>query len=266
MKKVGIFFIIFIILGVVVFFSGWVQLNVPIGSYGVMRSKTHGIDPRIIQDGEFRWVWYKLIPTNVSLEIFNIQIINRQVRIQSSLPSGAEYANFAGFTADFSYDISANISFNIRPDSLISLLSSRNITDQESLNLYERQVASNIETFATQRFSVYVADEQRVQEMLNSASIVQLERDIASSFPLIENVSCIINASRFPDFVLFNKFRLFYNEYLVEIQRYVRDESRLRPEARIASFVRLDELAKYGELLTQYPILIDFLDIESRSR
>jgi len=47
MKKFLAGLIVLVVLGGVVFFFGWVQLAVPPGSYGVLRSKTHGVDPQV---------------------------------------------------------------------------------------------------------------------------------------------------------------------------------------------------------------------------
>ena len=71
MKKFLITFFILLILAGVFFFLVWVQFSVPVGSYGVIASKTHGVDPQLVKSGEFRWVWYKLIPTNVKIAVFS---------------------------------------------------------------------------------------------------------------------------------------------------------------------------------------------------
>ncbi|MDR2178508.1 MAG: hypothetical protein LBP20_10790, partial [Treponema sp.] len=102
MKKFFCFLLIIIAAGTV-FFLGWAQLTVPPGSYGVMRSKTHGVDPRLIREGEFRWVWYKLIPTNVGITIFTPRHVERSICLAGTLPLGDAYGSMVGLDTDFSY-------------------------------------------------------------------------------------------------------------------------------------------------------------------
>lgn len=264
-KAPGIIFLLILLLGGAAFFFGWVQLSVPIGSYGVMRSKTHGLDPQIIQAGDFRWVWYKLIPTNVSIEVFTIDNnISRTFRVQGILPSGADYAAFAGFETDFSFELNGVFSFNIRPQSLISLLEDRRILDQRDLVEFERQLVNDMQSFILQRLHLHMNNADMVKEMVLSGRLAPLEQEVAEEFPFIENFSCRINSSRFPDFELYYQFRAMYNDYVARIRDFMRSNAMFMPEARVRSFMRLDELARYGELLSRFPILLDFLTLESQ--
>jgi hypothetical protein len=262
MKKFMATLIMLIILGGAAFFFGWAQLPVPPGSYGVMRSKTHGLDPHIIQEGEFRWVWYKLIPKNVDIQIFTLHTISRSFKTREALPSGSEYASFAGFSVDFSYDLSATLSFTSKPSALLSLMEEKHITDQKDLEVFEGVLAREVEAFALQRLRIYMEDEEKVGEMLKSGSMLQLNSDIEGAFPNIENLSCVMHTANFPDVTLYRQFRSFYESYVERQKEYIRTDKSLQPESRVASAVRLDELAKYGELLTKYPILIQYLAIE----
>ncbi|MDR2486133.1 MAG: hypothetical protein LBD55_12175 [Treponema sp.] len=266
MKKIGVLGGILIILGGAAFFFGWVQLAVPPGAYGVMRSKTHGLDPHIIREGNIRWVWYKLIPGNVDIQVFTLRRITRSFKIRDALPSGSEYASFAGFAIDFSYETDAALSFAVKPDSLISLMDEQNITDQQGLEAFETELADQIEAFALQRLRLYMGDEQKIEEILHSGSSARLERDLAEAFPGIETLSCFIHTADFPDFTLYHQFRSLYEDYIARIRNYIQTEKLVQPEIQVASYIRLDELAKYGELLTKYPILLQYLALEKDAR
>ena len=102
MKKFLVTLLILLILAGTVFFLGWSQMSVPVGYYGVINSKTHGVNPELVRSGEFRWIWYKLIPTNVNIAVFRLDPVNFTMNFSSSLPSGDTYASFAGIEADFS--------------------------------------------------------------------------------------------------------------------------------------------------------------------
>jgi hypothetical protein len=255
--------LILVILGGAAFFFGWAQLMVPADAYGVMMSKTHGLDPTLIRAGEFRWVWYKLIPSNVEIQVFRLKNMLRSVRTDGTLPSGAEYAVLAGSTADFSYQIEATLSFSIRPESLVNLVSSKHITGQDALDAFEETLADEIQAFALQRLRVYLDDELKMEELLASGSIVQLNSDIQKAFPHIESLSLVIHTPRFPDIKLYQEFRSLHQEYIARQKNYLHTEAGAQAETRISSYIRFDELSKIGELLSTYPILLQYLQLEA---
>jgi hypothetical protein len=263
MKKILGIFIFMIILAGAAFLGGWVQLRVPPGLYGVMRSKTHGVDSRLVREGEFRWVWYKLIPTNMTIESFSLDGVSRSLKTEGVLPSGDTYISLAGLEGDFSYGIAASFSFNIKPDSLISLVTGRNIRDQSDLDAFEETLADTIEAFIIRRLRVYAEEEKNAGEILSSASAEPLEGDVLAAFPNIEHFSCMIQMVHFPDFVLYYAVRSLYEDYLARQREYLRADITRSAEIRLSSQFRFDELAKYGELLTKYPILLQYLNIEN---
>ncbi|MDR0722402.1 MAG: hypothetical protein LBF75_06355 [Treponema sp.] len=266
MRKFAVLCIILSIIGGTAFFFGWVQLMVPLGAYGVLRSKTHGVDPEIIRSGAFRWVWYTLIPTNAEIQVFTLDQVSRSLSIHENLPSGKEYASFAGFTLDFAYKLRISFSFTIKPDSLVTLIDTRHILDQAGLDAFETDLSTQIETFTLQRLRIYTTDMAKLEEMLSSGSIAALEADIQRVFPDIENLICSIKTRDFPDISLYQQFRMLYTGYLAKQQEYIQSEQALQPETRMLSHIRFDDLTRYGELLTKYPILLQFLELEQRNQ
>ncbi|MDR1100516.1 MAG: hypothetical protein LBL28_08560 [Treponema sp.] len=263
MKKFFAGLIIIIILGGLAFFFGWAQLVVPPGTYGVMRSKTHGIDPALIREGEFRWVWYKLIPTNVQITAYRLNQVNHTVSFKSSLPSGSTYTAFAGLTADFSYDISANFAFSIKPGFLVSLVSDHNIGSQEDFKTLENTLAGEIEAFIVRRLGTTGENTRELEEILTTGSSPALENAIKEQFPVVENVSCLVKTAVFPDFALYRRVQELYETYLSQQQEYMNGGLKEKAEQRIDSRLRFDELERYGELLTKYPILLQYLALEN---
>jgi hypothetical protein len=262
MKKFLTTLIILIILGGLAFFFGWAQIAVPPGAYGILRSKTHGIDPRLIREGEFRWVWYKLIPTNAEIQVYRLDQVEHAFTVKNSLPSGAAYAAFAGLTADFSYDISAEISFSIRPDSLVSLLTDHNIGAPEDLDRLEQSLAGDIEAFILQNFGVPGEKTGDLEEILRTGSSPVLEQSVAARFPQIENIRCRIKTAVFPDFALYRQIQGLFEVYLAQQREYLGGSLREQAANRIDSRLHFDELERYGELLTKYPVLIRYLALE----
>ena len=264
MKKFLFVLFILIVLGGAGFFLGWTHLTVPPGSYGVMRSKTHGLDTSVIRDGEFRWIWYKLLPTNVKIAVYTINPVTRSISSSGSLSSGQVYAALAGLNADFSWQISGQIVFSLKPDSLPGFTASENISDQAGLNNAEARLGDKIESFVLQRLKAYAdgADESKMEALTITGSLPELNNDIQNAFPEIENVSCTIQVVRYPDYALYQSVKALYQEYLKRQNAVLNPDITREATNRIDLRIRLDELTQYGELLTKYPVLLQYLALE----
>jgi hypothetical protein len=257
MKKFFLTILILAILGGAAFFFGWAQFAVPPGAYGVLRSKTHGLDPQLIRSGEFRWVWYRLIPSNVSTSVFRIGQVNHDLNASGILPSGNTYAAFAGNQADFSWQIGASLSFFIRPDALVSLVSENDIGNQEELSAYERNLAEKIGAFVL-RYINAGENAAGLEELMAGNSEV-LGQNLAEQFPMIENFSCLIKDAVFPDFVLYGQVRSLYEDFIAKQREYAAAAIDSKAGTRIDAQLRFSDLERYGELLSKYPVLLDFL-------
>jgi hypothetical protein len=258
MKKIIVALFIILILGGTAFFFGWVQFRVPPGSYGVMRSKTHGLDMAIIREGEFRWVWYAIIPTNVKITTFVPKPVEQAIQVSGSLPSGDVYASFAGLDTNFPYEYSGVLSFMVKADHLPVLMAEQGVANQEDLEAFEGRLAGEIVSYSAQRLGEYAGEGGDLAEM----SMDTLREDILREYPYIEKLSCSINTARRPDTVLYNSLRKIYGDYLAEWEKSPEPGNSLSAARYMDVRLRLDELAKYGELLTKYPILLQYLALE----
>jgi hypothetical protein len=232
------------------------------GAYGVMRSKIYGVDPEVIRDGEIRWVWYKLIPTNVDIKTYTLNQVSRSVRSSGRLPSGDIYASIAGIDADFSWEISGDFSFSVKASSLPSLVERENLSGQEDLDALEERYAGRLEAFIIDRIRILAADEAKTEALLLSASYPELESAVAGTFPDIEKFNCRIQTVRYPDYALYQSARGLYNDYIARQEATLGADLTRNAESRIAGRLKLDELAQYGELLTKYPVLLRYLAME----
>ncbi|MDR2176646.1 MAG: hypothetical protein LBP20_01225 [Treponema sp.] len=264
MRKFFIVVFILLALGGTVFFLGWVQLEVPPGSYGVLRSKTHGIDGALIREGDFRWVWFKLIPTNTHIQIYQPVWMERRINHRGVLPSADVYADFAAVDVDFGYEFDAVLSFHLDEDSLISFIREWDIQNQEELEARTASLAADIEAFVLRRLENLGDDGEELQRVLETGSSAALEEEVLSNFPQIRDFSCRIPVIRFPDLRLYEQLRQLYADYLTRQRDYMLAATDGRAERQITSRFRLDELAGYGELLTRYPVLLEYLKLETK--
>ncbi|MDR1411393.1 MAG: hypothetical protein LBI91_04230 [Spirochaetaceae bacterium] len=252
--------IVLLALGGAVFFLGWIHLSVPPGSYGVMRTKTHGVYPDIIQDGRFRWVWYKLIPTNASITVYSPGRVERSFNVNGVLPSADVYRGFASLDADFSYNLGGSFAFRISPESLPALTESRGLAGQDDLKKLEASLAAEISTFINRRFDEYRKEPETI---LNAGFPQRLSQEISAAFPDIIVLDVTVNTAKLPDFALYDSLRLLYQDYLANQRQLLTEDIREAATRNVNTQLKLDELAKYGELLTKYPILLQYLGIEN---
>jgi hypothetical protein len=227
----------------------------------VLRSKTHGIDPEVIREGEFRWVWQKLIPMNAVTLTFIPNRVNLPVSVSGTLPLAATYAGATGIAADFSYNLEADLSFSIKPESLPSLVAKRGITDQAALEDYENSLAREIDFFARERLEALAVQEEPFSgppyESLRTLS-ARLEGEIGRVFTDVENLSYNIRQAKTPDFALYATARSLYDDYLKLQKELLGGEISRRTEQGFNDQLRFAELEKYGELLTKYPVLLQY--------
>ena len=262
MKKFFLIFLALVAIGAAGFLLGWAQLNVPHGSYGVVRSKTHGIDPQIIKEGEFRWIWYKLIPTNVKIQVFTPKPMVFTLKNNGSLPSGAVYSAIAGIQADFSWEISTEISFSVRPEALPSLCKNENINSQDDLNILEQEYARRMEAVMLRYLDIHGNDEKIMEEIMYTGSLAEASRELERTFTELENINCVFRALRIPDYELYKSVRQIYNEYLAFQKDFLENDSSRNSVSVISTRLKFDELEKYGEILTRYPVLLQLLAID----
>ena len=255
MKKFLVTLLILVILAGLGLFFGWAQQGVPPDAYGLIRSKSHGLDTRLVKPGEFRWVWYKLIPTNATTVVFRLNPVSHEFAARDTLPSGRIYAAFAGMDADFAWGLRAAFSFNLRPQALVSLVTDRNIGSQEELARYEQDVAADIEVFILRRIAA-------LEGLLEDGESPELEKEVLAQFPAIKNFSLRIMSAQFPDFEQYRQARGLYEAYIALQRDLMSGELREKAKNRIDSYQRFDELEQYGALLTKYPILLDYLALE----
>ena len=263
MKKfIGILLVIVILgLGAGGFFLGWVQWRIPPGSYGVVRSKFFGVEDQLVQEGQFRWLWYKLIPTNVEITVFTPSLVVRQIHASGMLPSGDVYGSFADLNLDFSYEISGVYSFMIKSSALLSLIKNQGINSQEALVGYEKTVADAIDAFIMQQFRN--SSMGNLETIFASGTMESIDDAILAAFEDIENFSSTLRIIQNPDLELYQSVREHYSSYVARQYAILEEELQGSIKQDLDFKFRLEELANYGELLTKYPILLEYLALEN---
>ena len=265
MKKFFITLLVLVIIAGAALFFGWAQLGIPPDACGVIRSKTHGLYPHLVQTGEFQWIWYKLIPTNTETTVLRLNPVSHNFTEENTLPSGKVYSTFAGIESDFSWKINAAISFSISPDAIIPLFSANTVNSQEDLTRYENDIAEQIQGFIV-RCIEQEDNFQQVETLLKDGENPWFETEILNQFPLLHNFSLKVKSAKFPDFALYKQAKSLFDNYMALQKEYAAGDIREKARNRIDSMLRFDELELYGSLLTKYPILLEYLALENSKK
>ena len=173
MKKFFITLLFLIIAGGVVFYFGWIQIQIPAEGYGVFFSKTNGYEDDVIQPGEFVWRWQRLIPTNVTIHVFQPEVKEHTVTVKGELPSGPLYAEFLRGEPDFSWQSEIYTRFTINPESLPSLVKNESIT-AENLSGYYNSVYNKTESYVYPRLLDYLGGTEASGALLTD--LTELEK------------------------------------------------------------------------------------------
>jgi len=261
MKKFFRTLLVLVIIGGIALFFGWAQLGVPPDGYGIIRSKTHGLYPRLVQPGEFLWIWYKLIPTNTETTVLRLNPVNRAFSAENTLPSGGVYSTFAGIKGDFSWKITGSMSFSVSPDAVISLFKEKTISSQEELNRYEQDIAGQIEGLIL-RFIEQEEHSAELEILVKDGENPWYEREIMRQIPSLNNLSLKVKSAKVPDFALYRQAKALFDNYMAAQKEYATGDMRERAKNRMDAMFRFDELELYGALLTEYPILLDYMALE----
>ena len=262
MKKFLIILVILIIAGTAVFFAGWTQFAVPVGSYGVMQSKSHGLKAETIMPGSLDWVLYKLIPSNVTISVFTLAPRSVSFSMDGVLPLSNVYTGFTGLKADFEYTIDASLQYKLNPNSLPEFVSKHTISNQDELDASLGTLDESIKLFAVSRMGDFAGGEYVIKTLESVEGEKTWLDMLRAEFPFFEWERALFYLKKEPDFELYAEAKSLYVQYLDRQRETLRDETALQAGGRVVSQFRLDELEKYGELLTRYPVLLDFLKLK----
>lgn len=256
MKKFSVFLIILVLLGGAGFFAGWVELALPLGSVGVLRSKSHGVAPAVVKPGGVHWVWYRLIPTNTELLSFKPEPVSGSLQLSGVLPQADAYKRFAGNGANFAWQVTLDYSFTIDEAALPALVSEKGVEDDEGLARYAADIASHIER-AARRVPV-------TEEFFANPSLPEFLDEVREAFPQIAALDVSWTAVSAPDFALYRTGEALYNVFIDRQRALLEPEAGAEAARNIANQFRFDELERYGELFSKYPSLLEYIQLEKR--
>lgn len=263
MKKLLIVLLILILVGGTVFFFGWVQFFVPAGSAAVIFTKTHGWEPQVIEPGTFTWRWQRLIPTNMTLHIFDLSPHSQSVSAAGNLPSADLYSRYIEGQADFRYSIEVEVSFAVVPEELPRLAQEEGVTPDTIGEWYE-SVTATVRRVATEAVTSTLA---RSAEQAQDTTFFALEEQIISrlgpSFPYIEFVSVVPTEVVLPDLDLYGRAQEIYFSMLEAREEAVAEATYTTTRSRLEDEYVINALRSYAEILSANPALLDYFRLSA---
>ena len=272
MKKLISALLILLLFGGTVFVIGWTQLYVPAGQYGVLVSKTGGIDPSTIKPASFRWSWERLIPTNARILAFDLAPLKTSVSSTGTLPSGELYSGMLEGNPDFSWDIQAEVTARVKGELLPELVERLNIRDQASLDQWAKD---RVATLADSAGKSAIGDV--VASSLSSSAPAAVDgapdsigdavaRRMGFVSPELDVISVSVTGTRVPDVAMYRLAADAYASYQKRRGDLLAKAAIEESENSVAEYLQIERFSKWGELLTKYPILIEYLAVTSNDR
>lgn len=267
MKKFLIVLLLLIIASGVVFYFGWMQLRIPANSYAVIFSKTGGVEKTAVKSGDFVWRLKKIIPKNVTLYIFSASPVEKSIVLEGALPSADTYASIIEGKPDFTYRAEFSIHISVNPDKLPFLVENQGLLPDNLGSLFDE-----IGNMAANRAL------NLLSEKIQNGSFGSFEDSFLSGFD--EDLTTRLNREfedvvihdikpvsvRMPDMELYALAKSNYFEMIKLHQEILLEETEALTAKEAADNRRINLLHQYGELLTQYPILLDFMKLEAGVR
>ena len=262
MKKAIISIFILLIAAGTVFVFGWVQIFVPIGKYGVLVSKTSGIDPVPITNGVFRWQWETLIPTNSELYIFTIKPETYTTKISGELPYSSEYNSIFSTNYDFSYNYDLTLSLSVKQDYLPQLVKDYAVHNDEDL---EKLLSGQVQNICGDIVQFLITSEETenisIQTSLDIPKIMD-GTDAVRKYPFISFNLIEVKTTKSPDLFLYKSARNSYTEYQSQTQKQFIDTAVQETQVSSEDYFLFERYRNLGKLLTEYPVLIDYFAVQ----
>lgn len=258
-----------VVLVVVGFFAGWLQLALGPDEWGVVFIRSRGFEKTAINPAGFSWRLQRLLPRSLTLYSIPIATERADLRVRESLPSADTYSSMVPEKPDFSLEFTISVSYRIRPEALPDLVEKEGLR-QETIAGWHQQFQAELQRQAAD-ISLRVAGSGdgtgKAGSISRAADFADaVTRELPAKFPRIQFISLAPAVLRMPDPELYLKLK---SAYLSMVQLKQSALSDMAPrlaaeEAAQKSALQRQEtslalLTRYGELLSKYPSLIKFL-------
>lgn len=261
MKKFVLSLVIIILIAGTAFLFGYLPMWIGPGEHAVLLSKTNGWNHPVVQPGDFIWSWQALLPTNLRIISFSLEKREVLIRIEEELPSGELFAAYSEGPAEFSYRVSLEVDYLLRPEPLPELFGASFGTEKEidpEALLKEIYSATEKRIERILRDSAAALIEQGDFSLTSSSFQNRLHRALENELPEIETAELMVTEYRFPDLDVYRTAKENYLAFAARSHEVTMSTISEAASARAAESNRIEILKEYGRLLEEYPVLMDY--------
>jgi hypothetical protein len=249
---------IILVLIVVAFLVGWLQLALPPDTFAVIYTRNRGFDPVVVRPEGFTWRWQRLVPRTLVLHPFTLSPRLAELPISGTLASGAVYASLVPERPDFSYELHVTIRYRVLPDALPRLAEKDGLRPEGLADWYRTADATLLRQATEAALASEAADA--------TGAAADLVASLPDRVPDLELLDVAPTVIRMPDRELYTRLRSVYLTSLgARESALIAAAGRLavlEAEARIGEQKHERSIAvldRYGKLLDEHPGLIQFL-------
>ncbi|MFP4510082.1 MAG: hypothetical protein ACOC4I_00260 [Spirochaetota bacterium] len=258
MKKFIIGLFLLLIAASVAFYFGWIQFLIPDSGYAVVFSRTSGWEPEVVEPGTFQWRWERLLPTNMNLYIYELESRSVQISAEGSLPSSQVYRTILEDNPDFSYSVEGSLRFQILPERLPILAQDEGLRP-DSIDEYYEEVAEQVQAEAQDFITGQITSGEPVIPPGRVADA--LSEHLSQRYESLDISAVTIRSIEVPDFDLYEQARSLYLDVAEADRDAVASLANQRALQRNRSEQMQQALRSYGELLTEYPVLLEYFEL-----
>lgn len=260
-----IFITLFLLLaaGGALFYFGWVQIQIPEGHFGLIHTKTTGWDERVYSSGEFVWKAEAVFPTNLTLHLLPAEYHYFNYRLSGTLPSGRTYASALEERPDFSYQMEGTLVYRWKPEIIAKKLISgewASANAEEWYNLTDQTLQEALEEEAL-RIIMEAEEEPINRETLKA----QMREALVFHHTDLALQAFTLNDLRVPDPALYQRSRQLYLSTLEERKAFLLEIEQAELTEEQDRQRKLDLIRHYGEIFSEYPILLDYFQLDPES-
>ena len=262
MKKFIFWLIFLIIIAGVVGYFGWIR--VPENTVALGFSTITGYDKVFMESGKLNWRWQKLIPKCYVLKFYQLDAQNAEIAVSQGLPSGELYSSEMAGSPDFSFSVKYAATYKIKEDSLYSMATSGAL-GESGLDQFYASVKDQIQNSAASLLGEEMSKAMEGSTFSQKALEEAVRGRISSQMADVDIISFETVEAKFPDIELYKAAKAKYMENMAKKQEIAAQQEKETTDFNTKIDQRIELLKKYGELLTQYPILIEYFKTKNES-
>lgn len=233
MKKFLICFSILAVFSCVLFFIGFTSLKIKADEFGVVVSKTSGVDDKPVLNGQFDWHWEFLLPTNAKVKKFNIKPLNVTKTVAGELPSGSLYTALFNSSEKFDYKFTFSMSLTVSPEDIIQLLKKNVISDNSDLRRYLTMAADSIAQLATDFYLTKAYNNPSFRPEAVRREDITRHIELYKEFPEVQLSVFALTECIFPDYRLYKQLQ---NQGIIVVQDFTADLRAIPPISEGTSY------------------------------